>query len=294
VTKNAGVPLSNIFQKSTDTNYAGHVLGKITLNRDNFAVLTCECDLLSPATSPLYTLFVTNNQGDSIQLINLTPFLGTGKNHIAVLAREKEVTTIYQDFETGNVIQYQFLWDESDRKFVEQQNELSPQLAREKFSLSDSIIMDKQEISLISDTLFDAECDLNLDGKSDRLVIIDPGVYNDRYETTRFCILKIDRQTSNGEYEPWVLSTTTVPTMSKLTDASSGDFVCSQGRFSFSHFDEGGGTLNFTFIYSRELNELILEKVVFTNGENKIVPCCDHENPALPDFDYNADEYLKH
>lgn len=284
----------SFFQKSSDPNYAAHLLGRMRLSSDTFAILTCECDLLSPETSSLFTLLVTNSQGDSIQQVNLAPFLSTVKNLAAILVKQNEVSTIYQDSESSEVMVYTFLWNQHDRKFFKNENVLSPGLAREKYSLSDTCIVDKIEIPLQKmDTLFYSECDLNVDGISDRLLIVDSHVLNERYETTKFCTLKIDTGTVNLEFNPWILTTTVIPAMSELTDASSGEFDCGKGYFSFSHFDEGGGVLSFKFNYSSSLNQLILESVVFTGRENKVVPCCSHDNPALPDFNYNADGYSK-
>ncbi len=280
-----------IHRNGNDLNYKHVLLGKINTSDQITSFLFGFCDKLSPNSTTQYWLYSTNQKNDSIQYIELTPFLGTKQPRVAFLKNGKEFISLYHDEIHQNVIEFIWKWSVNEMTYSCHKDTLTELEVKSKYPkevYSNWVINlpEKQQ----GDTLYKSYCDMDLDGTEERILVLDTVADNYKYEYTKCYTLLIEKKVE-GHWNTWRVSTKAMPAMNKETTAYSFDYVCKRGYFGFTHIDESSSTLAFEFRYDPIVKEIVLDKVTPRNKDGEVVLCCDHERPALAVFDFTKDGF---
>jgi hypothetical protein len=268
------------------------VKGKIDLAQKRHALLYEMCDAGSNSKymPVLYWLYVYDENGDSLQAVRINPFLHTLDSTLGLFYRHNEFVTLYENETSHYFIRIKWNWSATKGSFVSSQDTLGLDAFKNNFpEVSFSERVNSASKKTI-DTLYRATCDLDLDGKPDRILILDSVNVNPKYEYKSCYTLKIEKQDLNNNWLTWVVSTKAIPASNEETTSYSGGFKCSKGYFGFYHIDEGGYSMDFEFVYDVILKSLVLNKVICSD-KGKRITSPSHDRPPLEKFDFGAERF---
>jgi hypothetical protein len=282
----------------SDTNLIAWPCAAVQLEKNNWALVTASCNIMGDEYFPGFWLAIFNQNGDTLQNIDLNPFLFEEAHNLAILYQKEKFITLYENVVKKNFLRITLKESENTSLFISAVDTLTLNQFQSQYSEIQYEKWPFEEITNtasssqeITDTIYTSNCDLDMDGIDERILIYDAVPDNSEYQTNYCYTLQVDKKESNRGWKSWIVSTKAIPAMNKETTAYPGGYKCQKGYFSFSYIDEGQNTATFEFRYDKKVKDLILDRVVHTDKNDKQIPAAAHNRPSLSKFDFNTDPF---